>query len=273
MAAYRSLTADKRNQLNRLVEIIESFLPLSTYRKTANSFENIFKESGVHKYLGSKKLPKKKRLYKGFSKVYQQHQKIPYTILRKVLQQGELYRRSDYVRNPIKPEEIEEIRDCLKKLGLNLDDELAVLELNPDLPEIQVPPKDLVERLESHHLVEEIRSDPLQKFKDGHFNEAVRKACEKYEVKVQRLSGNSSIGSSLMGQVFNPQSPAITIATKSEQNIATIRDGYQKLAMGMMSGIRNIFSHGDEDRRKPEEAYEMLLFVNWMFRKLNTDPN
>jgi hypothetical protein len=38
--------------------------------------------------------------------------------------------------------------------------------------------------------------------------------------------------------------------------------------MGMMSGIRNIFSHGDEDRSKPEEAYEKLLFVNWMFRKL-----
>jgi hypothetical protein len=36
----------------------------------------------------------------------------------------------------------------------------------------------------------------------------------------------------------------------------------------MMAGIRNIFNHGSEDRRLPEEAYEMLLFVNWIFRKI-----
>lgn len=265
--AERRLTADKKVQINRLVEIIESFLPISTWGKSANSFETIFKESSVHSYL-DRKGSKKQRLIHGFGKVYQQHLRLPYTILRKVLSQGEQYRK--HKRNPLKPEEIDELRDCLKKLELDLDNELSAIELNPDLPEIQVPPKDLVERLENHPLVEEIRSDPLQKFKDGHFNEAVRKACEKYEVKVQGLSGNSSIGSSLMGQVFNPQSPAVTITTGSKQNTTTIQEGYQKLAMGMMSGIRNIFSHGDEDRRTPEEAYEMLLFVNWMFRKLDS---
>lgn len=29
---------------------------------------------------------------------------------------------------------------------------------------------------------------------------------------------------------------------------------------GMMRGIRNIFSH-DEEQRSPEEYYEMLLFI------------
>jgi len=261
----RRLTSDKKIQINRLVEILDDFLPISNWGNSANSFEAIFKESRVHSYL-DRKGSKNQRLIYGFSKVYQQHLRLPYTILRKVLSQGEQYRK--YKRNPIKPEEIEELRDCLRKLELNLDDELAAIDINPDLPAIQVPPKDLAERLENHPLVEEIRSDPLQKFKDGHFNEAVRKACEKYEVKIQQVSGNTAIGSSLMGQVFNPQNPTITITTGRQQNSATIQEGYQKLAMGMMSGIRNIFSHGDEDRRTPEEAYEMLLFVNWMFRNL-----
>tara|TARA_R100001143_G_C3361001_1_gene135702 strand:- start:8124 stop:8924 length:801 start_codon:yes stop_codon:yes gene_type:complete len=261
----RRLTADKKVQINRLVEIIEGFLPISTWGKSANSFETIFKESRVHSYL-DRNGSKKQRLIYGFGKVYQQHSRIPYTILRKVLSQGEQYRK--HKRNPIKPKEIDELLDCLKKLELNLDAELTAIDLNPNLPEIQVPPYDLVERLERHPLIEEICSDPLQKFKDGHFNEAVRKACEKYEAKVQKLSGNSAIGSSLMGQVFSPQGPVVTITTGSQQNTATIQEGYQKLAMGMMSGIRNIFSHGDEDRRTPEEAFEMLLFVNWMFRKL-----
>lgn len=265
--AERRLTADKKVQINRLVEIIEGFLPISTWGKSANSFETIFIESRVHSYL-DRKGSKKQRLIHGFGKVYQQHLRIPYTILRKILSQGEQYRK--HKRNPIKPEEIDELRDCLKKLELNPDAELAAIELNPDLPEIQVPPKELIGRLENHPLVDEMRSNPLQKFKDGHFNEAVRKACEKYEAKVQRLSGNSAIGSGLMGQVFNPQSPSLTIATGSQQNTTTIQEGYQKLAMGMMSGIRNIFSHGDEDRIAPEDSYEILLFVNWMFRKLDS---
>ena len=264
--AYRRLTADKRSQINRLVDIIKSFLPLTTYRNSADSFENIFKESRVHKYLGKKKLPKRKRLYKGFSKVYQQHQRIPYTILRKVLQQGEAYRRHD--RNPIRTEEIEELRDCLEKLELDLDDELSGIELNPNLPKIEVAPKELVNRLENHPLVEEIRSDPLQQFKDGHFNEAVRKACEKFEVKVKKLSNQDGTGSGLMGPAFNPQDPQIPINDLQTENDKNEQEGFQKLAMGMMSGIRNIFSHGDEDRRTPEEAFEMLLFTNWMFRKL-----
>jgi len=268
--AERRLTADKKVQINRLVEIIEDFLPISTYGKSANSFEAIFKESRVHSYL-DRKGSKKQRLIYGFGKVYQQHLRLPYTILRKVLSQGEQYRK--HKRVPIKPEEIDELRDCLKKLELNLDAELSAIELNPDLPEIQVPPKDLVERLENHPLVEEIRSDPLQKFKDGHFNEAVRKACEKYEARVQEITGRNEYGSDLMAKVFKPENPEILIASNKNQNITSTKDGYQKLAMGMMSGIRNIFSHGDEDRRTPEEAYEMLLFVNWMFRKLNTDPN
>lgn len=264
--AYRRLTADKRSQINRLIDIIKSFLPLTTYRKSADSFENIFKESRVNKYLGKKSLPKRKRLYKGFSKVYQQHQRIPYTILRKVIQQGEAYRRHD--RDPIQSEEIEELRDCLKKLEIDLDQELSAIELNPDLPEIEVAPKELVNRLETHPLVEEVRSESLQQFKDGHFNEAVRKACEKFEAKVKKISSQSGTGSGLMGVAFNPQNPQIAINDLQTENDENEQEGYQKLAMGMMSGIRNIFSHGDEDRRTPEEAFEMLMFINWMFRKL-----
>lgn len=38
--------------------------------------------------------------------------------------------------------------------------------------------------------------------------------------------------------------------------------------MGMMRGIRNIFSHWDEGRRPPEECYGLLLFINWLLRPL-----
>lgn len=39
--------------------------------------------------------------------------------------------------------------------------------------------------------------------------------------------------------------------------------------MGMMSSIRNVFSHGDEGRRSSEECFEMLMFLNWLFGHLD----
>jgi len=52
------------------------------------------------------------------------------------------------------------------------------------------------------------------------------------------------------------------------ENRGDFQEGFQFLAMGMMAAIRNVFSHGDEERRPPEQCYEILLVVNWLFRHL-----
>jgi len=263
--AYRRLTSNRKIQINRLVEIIESFLPFSTWKgSSSNTFKSVFAESNVDKYL--KGNSKRERLINGFSTLYQQHQQLPYKILRKVIARGAQYRK--YKRNPIKDDEIEELRDCLESLEIDIDKELSDIELNPNLPDIEVPPDDLVDRMRNHPLVDEIRYDSLRQFEDGYFNESVRKACEKFEAKVREISGTAGTGSGLMGTVFNPQNPQIAINDLQTENDQNEQEGFQKLAMGMMSGIRNIFSHGDEDRLTPEEAFEMLMFINWMFRKL-----
>jgi Protein of unknown function (Hypoth_ymh) len=43
--------------------------------------------------------------------------------------------------------------------------------------------------------------------KDGHINESVRKALEKYEHYIQKKSGESKIGSNLMAAAFNENVP------------------------------------------------------------------
>ncbi|HKK45162.1 MAG TPA: TIGR02391 family protein, partial [Balneolaceae bacterium] len=120
-------------------------------------------------------------------------------------------------------------------------------------------------------LVDEIASEPLDQYKNGHFNEAVRKSCERFEHKIQEETGESDFGASLMGKAFNKDHPLIKINDLESENDISEQDGYQKLAIGAMFAIRNMFSHGDEDQRSPEEAYEMLLFMNWMFRKLDSN--
>src|SRR6266481_3751118 len=80
--------------------------------------------------------------------------------------------------------------------------ELGRIRLDETVPEIQVPPAELVRRLLEHPLAEEIRGEPLELFRNGHFNESVRKAAERFEVVVQTKSGRTEIGKELMGKAL-----------------------------------------------------------------------
>ncbi len=96
-----------------------------------------------------------------------------------------------------------------------------------------------------------------------------QKAAEKFEVLVKSLSGLKDIGKDLMAKAFKLDSPKIRINDLSTDNEKGAQEGYQFMTMGMMRAIRNVFSQGDENIRTPEECYEMLMFINWLFRNLN----
>ncbi len=102
---------------------------------------------------------------------------------------------------------------------------------------------------------------------DGHFNEAVRKVGERFEDKVREISGMESSGRDLMGKAF-ADGRYLNLNGLEKENYDSFIQGYKFLAMGAMAAIRNVFSHGDEESRSPEECYEMLLFFNLMFRWL-----
>lgn len=264
--AVRRVTADKKVLIGEMVEVLYHFLPLKSRGKGAVHYYSIFKESKVHKYLG-KSPNKKHQLQSGFENIYRYHQNLPFTIIRKIIQASIGYRR--HKRDPLKREELNTLSDLLFQLGIDMKAEIDSIVLDESVPEIQVPTEELIKRLEQHPLVPEIVSEPLQQFKNGHFNESVRKAAERYESKVQQLSGSTDIGKKLMSRTFALPSPAVKINSLVTENEKSAQEGFQYLSMGMMQAIRNIFSHGDEDQRSPEEAYEMLMFINWLFRQLN----
>lgn len=117
-------------------------------------------------------------------------------------------------------------------------------------------------------MVPEIAGDSLEMFRNGHFNEAVRKSAKRFEVCVQKKTGCTETGQALMARAFKLQVPLVALNDLTTENEKNIQEGYRFLTMGMMRAIRNIFSHGDEDQRSPEACYEMLLFLNWLFRQL-----
>lgn len=261
----RQVRTKERECINRLADILKNFLPLTTHLKNAISFTSIFRQSGIDRYLKGPS-NKKLALQQGWLRVYKYHSRVPYTLIRRIIPAAIDYRR--HIRWPLTNEELKRLSACLCELGIDMRKEISSIELEESLPRIQVPSKVLIERLKDHPLVPDIASVPFDLFQNGHFNESVRKACELLESKVQELSSSSKSGRELMATFFS--SPAhIDVTSIKLQNQSSFVEGYKFLPMGAMAAIRNIFSHGDEEARAPEECYEMLLFLNWLFRFIN----
>ncbi|NMB46704.1 MAG: TIGR02391 family protein [Firmicutes bacterium] len=188
-------------------------------------------------------------------------------LIRKIIPAAIDYRMHE--RRPLTRKELNDLSDCLLKLEIDMRDELRDVALDATLPRITVPPDELVKRLRNHNLDPAISSEPFQLFKDGHFNEATRRAGEKFEDQVQQYSQISKIGRSLMGDAFT-NDHLMDISGIQPKNQQGFTEGYKLLTMGAMAAIRNVFSHGNEERRTPEECYEMLMFFNWLFRYLKS---
>jgi len=260
--ATRRITAGVRDRIRELVDVLYPFLPLTARSTNTTTFKTIFAESN----LDLEGEVKRRALQAGWESVIRYHPRLPHSLIRKIVPAAIAYRR--YKRAPLRQEEINRLIECLDALGIQMGPELRAIEIDESVPEIQIPPKELYERLQSHPLAPEIAGEPAELFRNGHFNESVRKAAERFEVRVQELSGLTDIGKDLMAKALRLDNPRVRLNSLSTDNERGIQEGYQFLTMGMIRAIRNIFSHGDEEQRAPEEAYEMLLFLNWLFRQL-----
>jgi uncharacterized protein (TIGR02391 family) len=264
--SVRRVTAPVRKHLDDLADILYGFLPLSSPSKNTTTFTTIFAASRVEDYLRGP-TNKRQALQKGLAEVYQRHERLPWTIIRKVVPAAIEYRR--HQRRPLKRYELQALAECLSSLGLDMVKEIESIELDETLPRVTVPPDELKQRLRGHDLEPCLAEEPLDLFEAGHFNESVRKAAEMFEDRVQGLCGLSAHGRDLMARAF-ADGELLNLEPYQPENRDSFADGYKFLAMGAMSAIRNVFSHGDEERRPPEQCFEMLLFLNWLFRSVKS---
>jgi len=260
----RKITMPIQDHLNRLAEILYPFLPLNANSPKTITFKTIFAESHVSHYFNAN-LHKGPALQKALTEVYKRHERLMHNLIRKIVPAAILYRYAK--RNPLKRAELDALGECLLSLNIDLIKEFSDIQLDETLPRITVPPKNLKERLRNHDLHPALSSDPLDLFDNGHFNEAVRKGAERFEVIVKELSGLDDIGRGLMGNAFRDDT-YLDMALYKPNNQSDFIDGYRFLSMGSMSAIRNVFSHGDEQQRTPEECFEMLMLLNWLFRAI-----
>ncbi len=107
-------------------------------------------------------------------------------------------------------------------------------------------------------------------FKDGHYDDAVRKASQRFVNRVQELADRPDLdGAGLMNNSFSEKSPLLecndreTLIERDEHN------GYRFLAVGLTQAIRNVVTHHDNYGLDAVPALEWLAFISAMHRRLD----
>lgn len=107
-------------------------------------------------------------------------------------------------------------------------------------------------------------------FMDGYYDEAVRKASQRFVNRVQELADRPDLdGVGLMNNSFSENSPLLEF---NDRNTVIERDehnGFRFLAVGLTRAIRNVVTHHDNYGFGATSALEWLAFMSAMHRRLD----
>jgi uncharacterized protein (TIGR02391 family) len=230
-------------------------------------FEKIAKKLGYKAYW-PKDGNRDSRIFEFLKKIYQRHPKTFYKIFRENLPAGITRRQKN--GDPVLKAEMDAVSATLLKLNVNLKKEIGALNLPVTRPTIVPPPpefKSMVEKIGLHPI---LQPDCVKKFTDGHINDAVRKALEKYEVYVQGKSGlKDKIGKDLMAHAFDENGPQIMITDTSTVRGHSLQEGFKFISMGAMEFWRNFLSHGDEAQIPHQDAIAILATVSHLLYQID----
>ena len=114
-----------------------------------------------------------------------------------------------------------------------------------------------------------LRQACLNLFMNGHYAEAVLKACLYIDNIVRDKSRQvEKYGADLMLTAFSPKNPVLRLNSLRTLSDRNEQSGYMQILQGVMTGIRNPRSHEYDFVDNPEEALEMLVLANHLVRKV-----
>jgi len=107
-------------------------------------------------------------------------------------------------------------------------------------------------------------------FSDGYFDEAVRKAAQRFINRVRELADRPDLdGVALINAAFSSTSPVLGFNDRSTPAERDEHDGFRDLARGLATGIRNLVTHHDSYGLNAVEAWEWIIFISAMNRRLD----
>jgi uncharacterized protein (TIGR02391 family) len=265
-----ALSAKGIQDLRNIAVLLNQIIPATSFPAKAFCFRKIATDNHLKQYWPKQKdISAPEAIYVFLKGIYKNHKKTLYRILRESIPVG--IEKRLRAGKPVLAEELEKITQILLHLNINLTKEFKALNLPVEMPNI-VPPvpylKEIPVKLGVHPF---LLPDCLNLYNNGHANESVRKALEKYEVYVQKKSSSEKQGNDLMSDAFNQDTPKIEIFDIQDKRGKGLQDGFKLLSMGMMGFWRNYLSHGDEKQLPPKHALTIILLVSHMLHVVDKD--
>lgn len=161
---------------------------------------------------------------------------------------------------------ISRVLDRVRRVALEIDARTSIV----PLPARPAQPDEVEQRMALYDTL--ITDAPLKQatrklFKDGHYSDAVGKACTVLSTTVKKKSGISDRdGVSLMNHAFGEQAPLLAITSRKSDVEKDEHNGYRSIFAGAMLGIRNPRHHAADVSDEPDVALEMLVLVNHLLR-------
>lgn len=263
----RKLSAVDRQNILNLADSFGELIPLSGYKSNFTLIK-VARAHGLSKYLPLKTANKKEAISKFLENLLVYRPRTLTKLVREILPLSIAKRHGN--GKPILLDEATLLADRLALVGCRMKKEILQLQFPKDMPAVVPPPIELQTMLKNFHLHPILMPDCQKMFIDGHLNESVRKALEKFEATVQKISGLQEIGADLLGKAFNEKAPKIELSDLSGTSEVNEQEGFKLMTMGMMRGWRNNLSHGNESQITPHEAFGRLVFVSNLFHRLDT---
>lgn len=258
--AKKVMSASSVQNIRLLAEQLGEIIPATSMNKSGFCFATLAKEYKLKKFWENKG-QKKESIANFLKQVYKKHPRVLKKLVRENLSRAIERRHKN--GNPILRQEADNLGSTLSKLDIDLAKEIKELDLPTTRPSI-VPPKIEAQKalgVLSLHPV--LLPDCEKLFKDGHLNESVRKALEKYEVYVRDSSGLTLMGTNLMEQAFSEKAAKIEISTDPDQRRKEgLQEGFKDISRGAMEYWRNYSSHGDEEQMPAQDAIAILGVIS-----------
>ena len=110
----------------------------------------------------------------------------------------------------------------------------------------------------------------IKLYKGGYFDEAVRKAAQRFVNRIKEGLGLSDLdGAALIERSFSNKTPLLVFNDRETPTERNEHDGFRHLAVGMVRGLRNVLSHEDNYGLTAATALEWLAFISAMHRRLD----
>lgn len=107
-------------------------------------------------------------------------------------------------------------------------------------------------------------------YQDGHYDEAVRKASQRFINRIRERSGRLDLdGTTVIENSFSSQTPLLEFNDRETLKERDEHNGFRHLGVGLALGLRNVLSHEDDYGLTATTALEWMAFISAMHRRLD----